>query len=29
MKNILIGVGMLVLAFYLLWEQGKAAAGFC
>ena len=23
MKNILIGVGMLVLAFYMLWEQGK------
>ena len=23
MKNILIGVGMLILAFYILWEQGK------
>ena len=23
MKNILIGASMLVLAFYLLWEQGK------
>lgn len=22
MKNILIGISMLVLAFYLLWEQG-------
>jgi hypothetical protein len=28
MKNILIGVGMLVLAFYLLWEQGKQQQDF-
>ena len=28
MKNILIGIGMLVLAFYLLWEQGKQQQDF-
>ena len=28
MKNILIGIGMLVLAFYMLWEQGKQQQEF-
>ena len=28
MKNILIGISMLVLAFYLLWEQGKQQQEF-
>ena len=28
MKNILIGVGMLILAFYMLWEQGKQSQEF-